>query len=110
MNDMSAAQQVVVVILSGGGAAAIFTLVKAWLAIRQSADTREATAIGHLERWRREADERAEHAYLLLGHERDVSSYWQRRAGMAEHVLASHGVAVPECPPPPTSQSRGEPT
>lgn len=106
---MNFSQQLVVLILGGGGAAAIFTLVKAVLAIRQSADTREASAIANLERWRVEADERARTAYAELGYEREVSSYWQRRTGVAEHLLASHGIEVPE-PPPAPQEWRGAPT
>lgn len=106
---MSLVQQSVVLILGGGGAAAIFTLAKAYLAIRNSTDTREATAIANLERWRLDADERARVAYYELGFEREVSSYWQRRAGVAEHLLASHGVPVPE-PPPAPQEWRGAPT
>lgn len=101
MTGLNLTQQVVVLILGGGGAAAIFTLVKAVLAIRASTDTREATAIGNLERWRKEADDRATHAYALLTHERDLTAYWMRRTGMAEHVLATNGIEVPDCPPPP---------
>lgn len=106
---MTFTQQVVVLVLSGGGAAAIFTLVKAYLAIRSSVDTREATAIASLERWRKEADDRATTAYYELAHEREVSAYWQRRAGVAEHLLSRHGVPVPEPPPAPT-HARGAPT
>lgn len=106
---MTFTQQTVVLILGGGGAAAIYTLVKAVLAIRNSTDTREATAIANLERWRIEADERARTAYYELGFEREVSSYWQRRAGVAEHHLAVHGVPMPE-PPPAPSEWRGAPT
>lgn len=102
MNNLSLAQQVVVLLLSGGGAAAIFTLVKAWLAIRGSVDTREQTAIAHLERWRKEADDRARHAYRLLDYQRDVSAYWQRRCGMAEHLLAYNGIDMPDAPNPPS--------
>lgn len=98
---MTFAQQAAMVILSGGGAAAVFTLVKALIALRSSTDTREATAISNLERWRRDADERADHAYHELGFEREVSAYWQRRAAAAEHALVLSGGVVPECPPPP---------
>jgi hypothetical protein len=103
MSTLTLTQQVVVLVLSGGGAAAIFTLVKAYLAVRESTDTREASAIGNLERWRKEADDRATHAYVLLGHEREVSAYWQRRSGFAEHLLARNGVPAPSYDPPPDS-------
>lgn len=108
MGSLTFTQQAVVLVLSGGGAAAIYTLVKAYLAIRTATDTREASAIGALERWRKEADERATHAYTLLGFEREMSAYWQRRTGMAEHQLATHGIDVPDCPAPPTPPTRQE--
>jgi len=98
---MNGAQQLVVLVLSGGGAAAIFTLVKAVLAVRTSTDTREAAAIGNLERWRKDADERADRAYHELGFEREVSAYWQRRAATVEHLLLVNGVQLPDFPPPP---------
>lgn len=108
MNGLTYTQQLVVLVLSGGGAAAVFTLAKAYLAIRNDADTREQAAIANLERWRLEADERATTAYAELGLEREVSSYWQRRAGQAEHLLARHGIDVPE-PPPAPEEWRGAP-
>lgn len=98
---MTFTQQLVIAVLSGGGAAAIFTLVKAVLAVRTSVDTREATAIGNLERWRRDADARADRAYHELGFERETSAYWQRRAASAEHLLLMHGHQPPDCGEPP---------
>lgn len=107
---MNGAQQLVVVILSGGGAAAIYTLVKAWLAIRGLADTREATAISNLERWRVEADRRADHAYAELEHERELVAYWLRRSAQAEHVLALNGLELPrDFPDPPHRPERTAP-
>lgn len=106
---MTVVQQAVVLVLGGGGAAAIFTLVKAYLAIRGAADTREAAAIANLEKWRKDADDRADHAYRELGLEREVSSYWQRRAGAAEHLLALNGITPPETPPPAPERWRGAP-
>lgn len=105
---MTAVQQLAVLVLGGGGAAAIFTLVKAVLAVRASTDTREATAVANLERWRRDADERADTAYYELSKEREVSAYWQRRAGVAEHLLARNGVPMPQ-PPPAPAAARGAP-
>jgi hypothetical protein len=98
---MTLAQQAVVLILSGGGAMAIYTLVKAFLAIRSSTDTREATAIGNLERWRLDADKRADAFYQDLIYERQLSAFWQRRAATVEHVARVNGVDVPPLPPAP---------
>lgn len=98
---MTLAQQAVVLILSGGGAMAIFTLVKAFLAIRASTDTREATAISNLERWRLDADKRASGFYQDLVYERELSAFWQRRAATIEHVARINGVDVPPLPPVP---------
>lgn len=106
---MNMAQQITVIILSGGGAAAIFTLVKAFLAVRSSADTREATAISNLERWRVEADTRADRAYAELAHEREVSAYWQRRSAITEHALVLQGGTCPDYPDPPVRHQRSEP-
>lgn len=98
---MNFAQQVVVLILGGGGAVAIFTLAKAYIAVRGSADTREASAIGNLEKWRLDADQRADAAYQDLMFERQLSTFWQRRAAEVEHTARLNGVTVPDCPAPP---------
>lgn len=98
---MTFAQQIVVLVLSGGGAAAIFTMVKAFLAVRGSTDTREASAIANLERWRLQADERADGFYQDLCFERGVSAYWMRRAAELEHAFRASGGEVPPAEPPP---------
>lgn len=94
-------QQVAAFLLGGGGAAAIYTLVRAFLALRSSTDTREATAIANLERWRHEADARAEQFYSDLVFEREISIYWQRRAAEVEVTARLGGVTVPPPAPPP---------
>ena len=98
---MNFAQQVALLILSGGGAGAIFTLVKAFIALRRSTDTREATAIGNLEKWRIQADQRADTAYADLAFEREMSAFWQRRAAELEHVAIARGIRLPPLPPRP---------
>jgi hypothetical protein len=106
---VNTAQQLAVIILSGGGAAAIFTLVRAFLAIRSSADTREAVAISNLERWRVEADNRADRAYAELEHARELSAYWQRRSAVMEHALVLNGGVCPPFPDPPAHPERSSP-
>jgi hypothetical protein len=93
---MTTAQQVAMVVFSGGGAAAIYTLAKAWLALRADADTREATAIAMVEKWRQQAEERADRLAVELEAAHDMKSYWRSRAGRLEHLLATNGIAIPD--------------
>lgn len=99
MNELP--QQVVVLILSAGGATAIFTIVKSVIAWRNSVDTREATGIANLERWRMQADRRADRNAALLDHEKEVSAHWRSRAGLLEYTLNVNGIPIPPAPPLP---------
>lgn len=98
---MNSTQQLVALVLGGGGAAAIFTLVKAYLAIRADADTREAAAVSTLDRWRREAEQRAAETWDRLEHEREVNEWLFRRVGALEHLALSNGLTIPAYPPKP---------
>jgi hypothetical protein len=96
------------VVLTGGGAVGVYTLVKAWLAIRGNVETREASAIANLEKWRQDADHRADAAETRLARvvadnllERAYSHYWELRAARAERELAVHGIPIPTPPPEP---------
>lgn len=104
----SSSAQIASLLLGGGGAAAIFTLVKAWLAVRSSTDTREATAIGNLEKWRLAADARADGFYRDLVYERELSLYWQRRAAELEVVARLNGATIPPPAPPPVKDPQQE--
>ena len=113
---MNSIQQAAILILAGGGAAGIYTLVKALILYRNSADTREATAIGNLEKWRNQADARAEYFEKKWDFERTLVEFWRRRAGLLEYLSTSRGVEIPPLdpiprpsneliqPPPPTSE------
>lgn len=91
-------------VLGAGGAGFLATLVKFLLAIRSSAETREAKAIANLERWRDDADGRAHKCLDRLDRQRTISTYWQTRCGVLEHALSVAGVPFPEAPIPPPGE------
>lgn len=89
------------VILGAGGVAfigTVFQFISAW---KNSAETREAKAVGNLEKWRDEADHRALQCLEDLNKERDISAYWRRRTAVLEHACLRHGVEIPPQDPPP---------
>lgn len=103
--DTGAAGELVLLILTGGGALAIYTLVKAFLAVRAGVETREGEAIGNLVQWRLDADARADAAAaradsctVKLELEREWGRYWQLRAARAERALAAAGLELPALP------------
>lgn len=88
------ANTIIPLVLGAGGVAflgTVFNFVQAW---RNSAESREAKAIGNLERWATDCQEN-------LDHERNVSAYWQRRSALMEGELLRAGIQVPTCDPPP---------
>lgn len=99
------------VILGAGAVGFIGACVQAWQAFRNSAETREAKALANLDRWRHEADERADRALADLEHERAMGAWHWRRVGTLEHLLLSHGIPVPPADDPPLRPSvpRGSP-
>lgn len=106
--DSGPVGQWIVLVLAGGGALGIYTLVKAFLAVRGSVEMRESKAIQNLEKWRIEADERADRAETRLATaisdvllERAYTHYWELRAANAERELALNGVPIPLSPPQP---------
>lgn len=107
--DTGSAGQWVGYLLAGGGAVGIFTLVKAFLAVRNGVEVREGKAIENLEQWRKDADERADKANAradrcadLVEIEREWGRYWQIRAARSERALVAAGVDVPPEPLRPT--------
>lgn len=93
-------------ILGAGGVGFLATGAKFILALRASAETREAKAIANLERWRLDADSRAQRCLDRLDHQRDLTTYWQTRCGVLEHTMSVAGVNVPPAlSPPPTFPS-----
>lgn len=87
-------ETVVLALLGAGGATFIWTVVRSYLAIRNSAEVREDKAVARLEKY--EADCRSELAF-----ERRVSGYWRRLASIYEHSLLINGVTIPDVEPPP---------
>ena len=81
-------QGVIIALLGAGGATFLWTVVRSYLAIRNSAETREDKAIARLDEWRLDADRRATQAAA----ERDI---WRARSGDLEHLLRINGVPVP---------------
>lgn len=91
----------VTALLGAGGATFLWTVVKAYLAIRNDADSREDKAMHRLADW--EADCRQQ-----LSREREAGAYWYRVVGIYQHVLERNGIKEPWLPPRPASM--GNPT
>jgi len=82
------ARTLIVALIGAGGATLIWTLVRAYLAIRDSAEGREDKAIERLERFERDCRSQ-------LRWERAMGQYWCKRSGTLEHALRVNGIAVP---------------
>lgn len=90
------------VILSAGGAAfllAVFQGLKLW---RDGTESREQNAIKGLERWRQQADDRADRYQRESEWRAVLVDYWRSRAGTLEYELGRTGKPVPPAPPVPT--------
>lgn len=82
------ARTLIIALIGAGGATFVWTSVRSYLAIRDSAEGREDKAVARLERFEREC--RAQ-----LRWERAMGLYWCKRAGTLEYALRVHGVPVP---------------
>lgn len=103
----------VVLLLGGGGAASVYTLVKAYRLWASGVETAEAAAIANLERWRLDADQRADAAedraescIQALARERELTAWQDRRIAHLERTLVIGGI---EPPPPETPRPRPSP-
>lgn len=101
MSRIDSVQQLAVLVLAGGGAAGVYTLVKAVILLRDSTDTREASAIKNLEKWRVDADRRAEYFQKAWEFQRKLTDHWWRRAGQLEYTVRANGIEVPPVPDEP---------
>lgn len=84
---MSTLAAVLVAVFSVGGAAVITALSKGINGWRAGAARTEARAIQNLEKYRDEADWRAEVAEHRAAYRQEVAEYWRARAGNAEHKI-----------------------
>lgn len=84
----------VIALLGTGGATFIWTLVRSFIALRNSAEGREDKAVARLEKF--ESECRAQ-----LTRERQWGAYWNSRAATFEHALRSNGITVPPNGDPP---------
>lgn len=98
---MSDLNDLLPVILGAGGAGFIAAATQAYSAWRSGAEARESKALRNLERWRDEADRRAELYLTQLDHERRWGSYWRQWAGTLEYALRQAGIDLPPRPPEP---------
>lgn len=89
-------------ILGGGLVATIGALFKGLQMLRNSATARTNKAVGDLERWRMEADERTRAAREDADWYLDLADYWRDRAGTAEFQARSAGVTLSDPAPLPT--------
>lgn len=87
------------VVLGAGGVAFLGALFKGVQMLRDGARAREREAIAGLEKWREDADKRADRAFRELDYMRTLVAYWQARAGAREYQLHLHGI-TPDPPPP----------
>lgn len=85
---------IVLALLGTGGATFVWTVVKSFIAWRNSAEGREDKAVARLEQFEKDCREQ-------LQSEREWGSYWQRRSGQAEYLLDRAGVKFnPPTQPP----------
>lgn len=76
-----------IAIFSVGGAASISALWKGINGWRAGVSRKEARAIQNLEKYRDEADWRAEVEAHRGAYRQDVAEYWRNRCGDAEHKI-----------------------
>ena len=74
-------------VFSVGGAGVIATIFKGINGWRAGAARTEARAISNLEKYREDADWRAEVEAHRAAHLHDVAEYWRDRAGNAEYKI-----------------------
>ena len=92
------AKALIVALFSTGGATFIWTLVKSYIAWRDSAELREDKAIARLEEFERRCREELEC-------EREWSQHWRMWAGKLEYAMEQRGHPLPERPSPPARPS-----
>lgn len=90
---------IVIAVFSVGGAAVVTALFKGINGWRAGAARTEARAIQNLEKYRDDADWRADVADHRRAYAEDTSDYWRARAGNAEHKIRT---ALGEDAIPPT--------
>lgn len=95
---------VIIALLGAGGATFLWTVVRSYLAIRNSAEVREDKAIANLEKWRDDADKRALDCLDRLANSREHIAYWQRRAAVMEHTALIAGLEIPPREPIPPQE------
>ena len=97
---MTAIDDVLPIILGAGGAGFIAAVVQALSSWRNGVEQREGRAVANLERWRVEADDRADRRQALLETQYEAVRYWRSWAGHLEYLLEAAGQPVPERPTP----------
>lgn len=85
-------------ILGAGGVAFLGALFKGVQMWRDGTDAREAKAIAGLEKWRVDADHRADRAQSWSDYYQSAASAWQSHAGTLAYALTSAGLPVPPDP------------
>lgn len=88
-------RDILVVLLGAGGATFIWTVSRSYIALRDSAESREDRAVARLERYEQTCREQ-------LAWEREWGAYWMLVAGRLRHALASNGIPEPPLPRKPT--------
>lgn len=88
------AKTLIVALFTAGGATFIWTVVKSFIAWRDSADLREGKVIARLEKFERNCREE-------LACERKMGHYWYNWSGTLEYELRKAGIPIPEMPPKP---------
>lgn len=108
MNEVSG---VIIALLSVGGATFLATLFKGVQQWRNGAQASEARAIVNLERYRDEADARAEREANRADRNQELIDFWRTRAGDLEFIVSRElgKDAVPPLPPLPALVSIKKP-
>jgi hypothetical protein len=84
---MTTLSAILVAVFSVGGAGVFATIIKGINGWRAGAARTEARAIQNLERYRNDADWRAQVEANRAAHNHDVAEYWRDRAGNAEFKI-----------------------
>lgn len=108
MNEVSG---ILIALLSVGGATFLATLFKGVQQWRNGAQASEARAIVNLEKYRNEADARAERAEIRADRNQELIEFWRTRAGDLEFIIVREQGkdAVPPLPALPALSSKPRP-
>lgn len=93
--DKNLLNTLIITLLGTGGATFVWTVVRSFIALRNSAESREDKAVARLEKFESQCREQ-------LARERAWGGYWNARAANLEHTLRVNGITPPPNGGPPS--------